>query len=142
MYIKTNNMLTNFFTCPRCGKQENTKDAEVLSVVTSSDVDMSRGYNPYMTKIVTKYYNVRFCKSCSKRLNINHYLRHILWYLLPVLIVNLFAKQIDFSSIAFPLGISLFFHPLAITLYRDIKMKIPYTKNLIKRAKQGNAITY
>ena len=130
------------FICPRCGKKEDIKDAEVLSVVVSSVVDMSHGYNPYMTKIVTKYYNVRFCKPCSKRLNANHYLRHILWYLLPVLVINLFAKKIDFGSIAFPLGLSLFFHPLAITLYREIKMKIPYTKNLIKRAREGNAISY
>lgn len=133
-------MQRGHFICPRCGKQELKENAVIHSIEISSDVDLSRGYNPYMTKIVTKYYNIRFCKACHKHLTMNHYLRHVLWFLLPMVVFNFFVKEISFGTIAFPIGLSFFLHPLAISLYRDIKMKFPYTKNLIKRAKEGNAV--
>ena len=130
----------NRFVCPRCGKTYRVDDSDILSIVTSSDVDMNRGYNPSWTKIVTKYQNIRFCKSCAKRLNINHYIRHICWFAVPLLLFLIITREIKFSVFAIPLGCSVFFHPLAITLYRDIKMKSSFTKDLINRAKNGNAI--
>jgi hypothetical protein len=36
--------------------------------------------------------------------------------------------------------ISIVFYVLAVSLYRDVKMKLPYTKKLLQKAREGNSM--
>lgn len=128
------------FICPRCGKEIDIKDAIIRSITISSNIDNRYGYNPYFTRIVDKFYKVRFCKRCNKILNINHILRHIFWFILPLLVMCILSKEITFLTFILPIACSIILHPLAIVIYRDLKMKIPYTHRLLSKAKRGNAI--
>ena len=132
-------IIKNTFICPDCGQQIKIDQGKVLSIVTSSDVDTSKGYNPYRTTIITKWYNVRFCNRCAKRINLNHYARHFTWYLIPSIVMNVFAQKISFGTLFLPLFIAFMLHPLAITIYRDIKMNF-FTPKLINKAFEGDAI--
>lgn len=132
--------MSKTFVCPRCGKEFKYQEGKIRRVTISSDIDNRYGYNPYVTKIINKYYNVRFCEHCNKKLNMNHYLRHVSWFVIPLVAMIIITQRITFMTVSLPIAFSVILNPLAIIIYRDIKMRIPYTKKILEKARNGNAI--
>ena len=131
------------FYCPRCGKETEKADGIVRAVEVSSEIDNKYGYNPSRFTIVTKYHNIWFCKSCSDKMTRNHYLRHVLWFVIPqilCLILGICLGKSPWMLMALAFTISIVFYVLAVSLYRDVKMKLPYTKKLLQKAREGNSM--
>jgi hypothetical protein len=130
------------FMCPKCGKETGIEDGVVRAVEISSEIDNRYGYNPYYFRIITKYYNVRFCKSCSDKMTKNHYFRHILWFIIPQVLCVLFGIITGKSPLmlmALAFTISILSYVLAVSLYRDIKSRT-YSKKMLEKAREGGAM--
>ncbi len=130
------------FICPRCGEIHNLKDSVIENIELSCEVDNSHGYNAYRSTWVVKYIPIKVCKRCGKILNRNHWLRHILWFVLPQflgIILGLFGKGYDIKIFALMLLIPLLTYTLAVVIYRDVKSKF-YAKKIIAKAKECNAL--
>ena len=134
--------MNSSFKCPMCGNEIETKDGTVRAVEVSSEVDNKYGYNPYHNRIIIKYYNVRFCKSCSNRITRNHYLRHILWFVIPQILCVIWGiciRKAPWDLMALAFTVSLLSYLLAVSIYRDIKYRT-YSKKIIEKAREGGAL--
>ena len=134
--------MERIFICPKCDKEIDFKDGIIRAVEVSSEVDNRYGYNPYRSTIVTKYYNVRFCKSCSDRMTRNHYLRHILWFIIPqvlCIILGLVLGKSPWGLMAVAFTVSILSYVLAVSLYRDIKQRT-YARKILEKARERGAM--
>ena len=125
------------FKCPLCGKEENVANAHERSILTELD---SQSVDLYRYKITQQFYIVRFCSSCDNRMRFNHILRHLL-YFVPLIIIHFINPNNGvFEEIQFLVFFYLPSYLLAVFLYRKLKANSSYTRKLINRAKEGNAI--
>ena len=130
------------FVCPRCDKEIDIKDGIIRAIEISSEKDNRYGYDPYYFRIVTKYYNVRFCKSCSHQLTKYHYLRHVLWFILPqfiCLIIGICLGEIPWGIMAIIFTVSVLTYVLAVVIYRNFKSRF-YAKKIMEKAKRCGAM--
>lgn len=127
------------FKCPRCGKEEIIKNSSVRMVITHVDGDIHYVGNRYKTQIRQKYYNVRFCLDCDKKIARERFFRHVLAAITPSVLL-LFTGSHPLLCMVGGAMIYMALIPAIVEIYRNIRGKSKKTKELLQRAKDGNAI--
>lgn len=131
-------MANDMFICPLCGKEEKVSKAHKRSIVTQIDFKQNGIHSETISQ---KFYVVRFCSSCDKKQTMYRIARHLLGIIIPFSVVCYFFRHADlFFAICFGLLITSGIYLAEVKIYRDFKASSTQTKDLINRAKEGNAI--